>query len=258
MRQVVWQTGSSSKEKKRKKHIGACTSPLTVIRVPTTAPLCSSLQMAMISFTSMPGTKAASESNVQELQVAREAYELGCLISIASEDIEGFERHFALVKSCYTDYAGVLPASENQHQLQGLNLLGLLAQSKIGEFHTGSISQMLALDSRPAVACLPCNCQRMPHMSHNGRHVVLSLAHSGSAELELIPVDLRENKYIKFPIQLEQYLMEGTYRKVEEVKNKHPTIFDNRKFFRFRKRACKRICSRASMQAKRRRLPTPG
>jgi hypothetical protein len=30
-------------------------------------------------------------------------------------------------------------------------------------------------------------------------------------------VDLRENQYIKFPIKLEQYLMEGTYRKVEEV-----------------------------------------
>ena len=30
-------------------------------------------------------------------------------------------------------------------------------------------------------------------------------------------MDLRENEYIKFPIQLEQYLMEGTYRKVEEV-----------------------------------------
>ena len=103
----------------------------------------------------MPGTKTASESNVQELQVAREAYELGCLISIASEDIEGFERHYALVKSCYTDYAGVLPASENQHQLQGLNLLGLLAQSKIGEFHTGSVLQMSGASfAAPSPACL--------------------------------------------------------------------------------------------------------
>ena len=91
----------------------------------------------MMSFGSLPGTKPAGESNVQELLIAREAYELGCLISIELEEIEGFERHFALVKSCYTDYASVLPASESQHQLQGLNLLGLLAQSKIAEFHTG-------------------------------------------------------------------------------------------------------------------------
>lgn len=95
------------------------------------------LQVAMMSFSSLPGTKIASESNVQELLIAREAYELGCLISIGLEEIEGFERHYALVKTCYCDYASVLPVSANQHQLQGLNLLGLLAQSKIAEFHTG-------------------------------------------------------------------------------------------------------------------------
>jgi len=35
-------------------------------------------------------------------------------------------------------------------------------------------------------------------------------------------VDLRENEYIKFPIKLEQYLMEGTYRKVEEAQKGVP------------------------------------
>ena len=101
----------------------------------------------MMSFGSLPGTKPAGESNVQELLIAREAYELGCLISIELEEIEGFERHFALVKSCYTDYASVLPASENQHQLQGLNLLGLLAQSKIAEFHTGPFKAPFCIES---------------------------------------------------------------------------------------------------------------
>jgi 26S proteasome regulatory subunit N12 len=121
----------------------------------------------MLSFKSMPGTKIAQESDPAELLAAREAYELGCLLSVANEDIPGFERHYQLVKSCYTDYAGVLKPSENQHQLQGLNLLCLLAQSKIAEFHT---------------------------------------------ELELIPVDLWDsNAFIKFPIKLEQYLMEGSY-----------------------------------------------
>jgi hypothetical protein len=84
-------------------------------------------------------------------------------------------------------------------------------------------------------------------MSHNvrhenkGRHAVSPgetcgavSAHSRSTELELIPVDLRENTYIKFPIQLEQYLMEGTYRKVEEVQSKHPTTVCCSKFFRVR------------------------
>jgi len=193
--------------------------------------------MAMMSFKSMPGTKVASESDVSELLIAREAYELGCLISIGLEEIEGFERHFALVKSCYTDYAAVLPASENQQQLQGLNLLGLLAQSKIAEFHTGLTRPHHSL--RPVFArCLVdlCDAALVPSAAYEwschlsltpSLSVFVSLpfctpppplySHPWS-ELELIPVDLRENQYIKFPIQLEQYLMEGTYRKVEEVK----------------------------------------
>ena len=35
-------------------------------------------------------------------------------------------------------------------------------------------------------------------------------------------MDLRENQFIKFPIKLEQYLMEGTYRKVEEAQKGVP------------------------------------
>ena len=171
----------------------------------------------MMSFSSVPGTTVAGEANVQELLIAREAYELGCLISIALEEIEGFERHYALVKSCYTDYAAVLPASANQHQLQGLNLLGLLAQSKIAEFHTGmmcSTHNYTGQASQSRILDHIC-------MSTLLRCPVLS-TQTNCAELELIPVDLRENQYIKFPIKLEQYLMEGTYRKVEEAQKGVP------------------------------------
>ncbi len=42
----------------------------------------------------------------------------------------------AQVKTCYSDYASVLPSSPLQFQLQGLNLMFLLANSKIAEFHT--------------------------------------------------------------------------------------------------------------------------
>lgn len=42
----------------------------------------------------------------------------------------------AQVKTCYSDYASVLPASALQFQLQGLNLMFLLANNKIAEFHT--------------------------------------------------------------------------------------------------------------------------
>eukprot|EP00286_Rhodomonas_abbreviata_P007336 CAMPEP_0181317340 /NCGR_PEP_ID=MMETSP1101-20121128/16416_1 /TAXON_ID=46948 /ORGANISM="Rhodomonas abbreviata, Strain Caron Lab Isolate" /LENGTH=267 /DNA_ID=CAMNT_0023424727 /DNA_START=13 /DNA_END=816 /DNA_ORIENTATION=+ len=127
------------------------------------------LKVAMMSFSSLPGMTPAGEANKEELLITRETYELACLVMVAEKDIPGFERHMSLAKTCYTDYGGILPQSEYQYQMQGLNLLCLLAQSKIAEFHT---------------------------------------------ELELIPVDLWENPCIKFPIKLEQYLMEGSYPKV--------------------------------------------
>ena len=115
------------------------------------------LQILMTSFKSTPGVVAANEANVQELMIVREFYELGCLVSAQSEDIEGFERHFAVVKSCYTDYAGVLPQSEKQYELQGLNLLCLLAQSKIAEFHTEL--ELIPVSGHRAInlLCLTCS-----------------------------------------------------------------------------------------------------
>ncbi len=62
-----------------------------------------------------------------------------------------------------------IPASAQQYQILGLNLLRLLALNRIAEFHT---------------------------------------------ELELIPLEKHDNIYIKHPIQLEQYIMEGAYGKV--------------------------------------------
>lgn len=42
-------------------------------------------------------------------------------------------------------------------------------------------------------------------------------------ELELIPVERRENDYIAYPIQLELYLMEGSYTKLKNLINKTPS-----------------------------------
>ncbi|PIO34945.1 hypothetical protein AB205_0096260 [Aquarana catesbeiana] len=74
--------------------------------------------------------------------------------------------------------ANELPESAYKHQLLGLNLLFLLSQNRVAEFHT---------------------------------------------ELERLPAkDIQANVYIKHPVSLEQYLMEGSYNKVFLAKGNIP------------------------------------
>ena len=137
------------------------------------------MQITMVKFGSLPGLKPPSESDSKELLVVRETYELACTqISLQLKDVPGFERHMAQVtfnivrnsniadvifadpprantgqvKTLYTDYAGVLPKSAKQYELQGLNLLSLLAQNKIAEFHT----ELELLPVRVVEQCIVC------------------------------------------------------------------------------------------------------
>ena len=42
-------------------------------------------------------------------------------------------------------------------------------------------------------------------------------------ELELIPTEMLDNAFIKHPVQLEQYLMEGSYTKIIESRSDVPS-----------------------------------
>uniref|UniRef100_A0ACB8FTD1 26S proteasome non-ATPase regulatory subunit 8 n=1 Tax=Sphaerodactylus townsendi TaxID=933632 RepID=A0ACB8FTD1_9SAUR len=104
--------------------------------------------------------------------------EIGAQWSILKKDIPSFERYMAQLKCYYFDYKDELPESAYKHQLLGLNLLFLLSQNRVAEFHT---------------------------------------------ELERLPAkDIQTNVYIKHPVSLEQYLMEGSYNKVFLAKGNIP------------------------------------
>jgi 26S proteasome regulatory subunit N12 len=130
----------------------------------------------ILSFSSLPPASPAAPSAAQqqELLLAREVLEHGALLAIKAMDIPAFERYVAQLKIYYSDCAKTLPESPRQYPILGLNLLRLLAQNRIAEFHT---------------------------------------------ELELIPTELQAtNIYIKFPSQLEQHIMEGSYNKILSAK----------------------------------------
>ncbi|KFM80339.1 26S proteasome non-ATPase regulatory subunit 8, partial [Stegodyphus mimosarum] len=126
------------------------------------------LKVALTQMTFLPTSDKSATK--KELLVARDILELGAQWSIKNKNIPAFERYMAQLKCYYLDYQNDLPESASKYQLLGLNLLCLLAQNRVAEFHT---------------------------------------------ELELLPAkEIQTNVYIRHPVSMEQYLMEGSYNKV--------------------------------------------
>jgi 26S proteasome regulatory subunit N12 len=120
-----------------------------------------------------------ANANIQDLILAREVLERGAQWSIRTGDINTFERYYAQLKVYYHDFAKRLPESPNMYPIIGLNLLRLLAQKRIAEFH-------LILET-------------------------------------LDPQVLHDNPYIRYPMKLEQSLMEGSYNRVLASRAEAPT-----------------------------------
>lgn len=73
--------------------------------------------------------------------------------------------------------------SNNKYKILGLNLLFLLSQNRVADFHT---------------------------------------------ELELLPAEIiQKNIFIRYPLALEQYIMEGRYNKIFVAKVKYMKINDD-------------------------------
>ncbi|KAF5907812.1 26S proteasome non-ATPase regulatory subunit 8 [Clarias magur] len=172
-----WALGSCSK---RQWALGSCRRRQRALDIcgrrqwDRTEILLKSISLLELNFLPTTGTKLAK----QQLILARDVLEIGALWSILKKDIPSFERYMAQLKCYYFDYKDELPESAYIHQLLGLNLLFLLSQNRVSEFHT---------------------------------------------ELERLSAkDIQTNVYIRHPVSLEQYLMEGSYNKVFLAKGNIP------------------------------------
>lgn len=76
------------------------------------------------------------QASQQELVIARDVLEIGAEFSVATQDIKSFERYISQLKCYYYDYKNQIPESQSKFKLLGLNLLFLLSQNRVAEFHT--------------------------------------------------------------------------------------------------------------------------
>lgn len=75
------------------------------------------------------------EQDQKILLLIREILEIGAQWSIQTKNIPSFERYMAQLKTYYNDYK-TLPQSQRMYSILGLNLLRLLAQNRLSDFHT--------------------------------------------------------------------------------------------------------------------------
>ena len=92
------------------------------------------LKIALTQLTFLPAQD--KKPTKQEILPARDILEVGAQWSIAKKDIESIERYMAPLKCYYLDYKDDLLESAYKYQLLGLDLLRLLAQNKLADFHT--------------------------------------------------------------------------------------------------------------------------
>lgn len=136
--------------------------------LPNVEKLLPQMKLLLLNLSFLP-TRNQGDLDKRELVLARNTLEIGALYSIEKRDIPSFQRYVAQLKCYYFDYGALLDDSAYKYQILGLNLLSLLAQNRVAEFHT---------------------------------------------EMELLSVEEHRNVYIKHPISLEQFLMEGSFHKV--------------------------------------------
>ncbi|XP_011022470.1 PREDICTED: 26S proteasome non-ATPase regulatory subunit 8 homolog A-like [Populus euphratica] len=102
----------------------------------TSTNLLSQLKVLLTGFRSLPPLFENTPNAVQELTIARDVFEHAVLLSVTIGDQEAFERDFFQLKPYYTDAGSFLPQSPQEYMILGLNLLRLLVQNRIAEFHT--------------------------------------------------------------------------------------------------------------------------
>ena len=90
----------------------------------------------LTEFRSLPPLFEDTPNVVHTLILARDVYEHVVLLSVKIEDQEAFERDFFQLKPYYTNASSRLPPSSQEYMILGLNLLRLLVQNRIAEFHT--------------------------------------------------------------------------------------------------------------------------
>ncbi|GBE59293.1 26S proteasome regulatory subunit [Babesia ovata] len=89
---------------------------------------------------------SGASGNVRFLSLAREAYEIGALLSLQLGDVGSFDCYYSLLHPYYFDYTEVVQRSQRTDVILGLRMLHLLTENRIGDFYM--LLELLPADIR--------------------------------------------------------------------------------------------------------------
>jgi 26S proteasome regulatory subunit N12 len=92
------------------------------------------LKIAMTRFDSLSTMSSNSPNAAQEKQIACETLEHAVLLSVQKQDKDGFQRHISQLKAFYTE--GSCVSGDSRSMVIGLNLMFLLVENRLAEFHS--------------------------------------------------------------------------------------------------------------------------
>jgi 26S proteasome regulatory subunit N12 len=95
------------------------------------------LKGVMLDMDSLPPMSVETPTAAAERLAAREVLEWAVFLSIKNEDSSSFARSVASLRPYYEKGMGqAMPTSENENTVLGLNLMYLLVENKLAEFHS--------------------------------------------------------------------------------------------------------------------------
>jgi 26S proteasome regulatory subunit N12 len=93
------------------------------------------------------------------LEIATCALELGVLLSVADQDLESFSRNVSQLKSHYEASSSSAPSSAQKCHILGLNLMYLLVENNLSEFHA-ELELLSSEEASTPYISFPINLER--------------------------------------------------------------------------------------------------
>jgi 26S proteasome regulatory subunit N12 len=116
------------------------------------AALLSELKDIIIGFDALPPLGVESPSAQQERVLARRVYENAVLLAVREGDTDGFQRYVSSLRPYYSGYGPEISESELKNEIIGLNLLFLIVENRMADFHSELELLSESMQQQPSVA----------------------------------------------------------------------------------------------------------